>query len=473
MKKAITDVTEKKKRPIRIVQFGEGNFLRGFVDWMVDILNEKTDFNGSVVMVKPTSRNTQEVLERFKRQNCLYTVVLRGIEKETVVDTSRIIAAVDSLVDGAGTWQFLSELAKCPTVRFVVSNTTDAGIVLDESDTMNGVPRTYPGKLTKFLYERYLHFAADSAAGLVILPVELIENNGKALRECVKTLAKIWGLSPEFTAWVTKHCKFCSTLVDRIVTGCPAEEDDVLWDRFEYQDELLDVAEPFALWVIEADEEVQAELPFDQVELPVVFTDDLTPYRRQKVRILNGAHTAFAPAAFLAGQQTVRDCMSHPVIRPFIDACIYNEILPALQGTLEKDQLRAFADSVCERFENPFIDHALRSICLNSVSKWKNRVLPTVLDTVKAGKKPCCLAVSFAALCRLYTLCPIRDDAAVMEFFAQYGKEDDILERFAKNVYFWNMDLTTIPDFIFLAKLYFDEIRNYGMLAAMEAAAKE
>lgn len=474
MKKTIAEIVKKQQRPIKIVQFGEGNFLRAFVDWMVDILNEKTDFDGSIVMVKPTTRNTSQVMERFGRQDCLYTVVLRGIENGEVVNTSRVITAVEHVVDGAGTWEPLSELAKCPTVRFVVSNTTDAGIVLDEGDTLDGVPGTYPGKLTKFLYERFVHFDGSAEAGLVILPVELNENNGGKLRHCVISLAKIWNLPKAFQQWITQHCKFCSTLVDRIVTGYPAEEAEHLWDSLGYRDELLDVGEPFALWVIEADDAVRTELPFEKAGLPVVFARDLAPYRRRKVRILNGAHTSFVPAAVLAGEKIVRDCMFHPVIRPFINACIYEEILPTLQGTLEQTQLRAFADSVCERFENPFIDHALSSICLNSVSKWKNRVLPTVLDAVKTGKRYHCLALSFAALCRLYaggySVC---DDASVVEFFAQYGKNNDILERFAENISFWEMDLTQLPGFVLLAKQYFDMIRTHGALAAMEAAVKE
>ena len=476
----ITDIkTPTRERPIKIVQFGEGNFLRAFADWMVDILNEKTDFNGSIAIVKPRAAGG---LERFEKQNCLYTVILRGRENGEVVNTSRIVTSVDRVTD-ASVWENLSELAKCQTVRFVISNTTEAGIVLDEGDTMDGVPASYPGKLTKFLYERYLTFSGDPSRGVVILPTELIENNGDKLRECVFTLAKLWALPDGFTEWLTKCCTFCSTLVDRIVTGYPAAEAVELWNKLGYKDELLDVGEPFALWVIESERDIRAELPFDRAGLPVIFTDDQKPYRRRKVRILNGAHTSFVPAAFLSGEEIVRDCMSHPIIRPFIDTCIYHEIMPTLNGRLDKDDIRRFADAVCERFENPFIDHALISICLNSVSKWRARVLPSVIDSMESGRMPHCLIFSFAALCRFYASgariingeavpYTVSDSGDVLDFFAENGNSSDILQKFAARADFWGMDLTKLQGFTELARKYFEAISDIGVLPAMECAVK-
>ena len=477
----------KTERPIKIVQFGEGNFLRAFADWMVDILNEKTEFNGGIAIVKPISAGD---LGRFERQNCLYTVVLRGQENGAVVNTSRVVTSVERAEDGADTWQYLAELAKCPTVRFVISNTTEAGIVLDESDRIDGVPSSYPGKLTKFLYERYLAFNGDPSRGIIILPVELIENNGGKLRECVFALARLWGLSDVFTEWLAESCTFCSTLVDRIVTGYPSAEASAICERLGYKDELLDVGEPFALWVIESERDIRSELPFDRAGLPVVFTNNQKPYRERKVRILNGAHTSFVPAAFLSGEEIVRDCMSHPVIRPFIDTCIYHEIMPTLSGKLDGEDIIRFADSVCERFENPFIDHALISICLNSVSKWKARVLPSVIDSVSVGNLPHCLIFSFAALCHFYASgrmtengfvgtrtvkrekvpYTVSDSREVIDFFVENRNSSDILQKFASRTDFWGMDLKELPGFAELAQKYFDAIFDRGMLPVMKEA---
>ncbi|MBQ8400853.1 MAG: tagaturonate reductase, partial [Clostridia bacterium] len=322
--KHITDLgIDKPARPLRVVQFGEGNFLRAFVDYMIDIMNEKTGFNGSIAIVKPISFGS---LERFEKQNGLYTVILRGQENGGVVNTHRIVTSVDRAVDGADTWDNLEILAKCPTVRFVVSNTTEAGIVLDEGDTMDGVPATYPGKLTKFLYERYLAFGGSADSGVILLPVELIEDNGGKLKTCVLRLAEVWDLPAGFAVWLKKHCIFCSTLVDRIVTGYPAAEAEALWETLGYRDELLDVGEPFGLWVIESDRDISGELPFAEAGLPVVFTDDQKPYRERKVRILNGAHTSSVLAGWLYGKNIVRDMMQDPVTGVFVRQAVLEEI---------------------------------------------------------------------------------------------------------------------------------------------------
>lgn len=485
--KAITDIYLKKpQRPVRIVQFGEGCFLRAFADWMVDILNEKTDFNGSVAIVKPRSIGG---LEAFENQNSLYTVILRGVENKQTVCTSRVITSVNSVTD-TGSWDNLSALAKCPTVRFVISNTTEAGIALDKSDRMDGVPSSYPGKLTKFLYERYVAFDGDPSRGVIILPTELIEDNGKRLSEYVLTLSEIWGLPIGFTEWISAYCTFCSTLVDRIVTGYPKSEVEMLWKQIGYKDELLDIGEPFALWVIESERDIRPELPLDLAGLPVIFTEDQKPYRDRKVRILNGSHTSFVPAAFLSGEEIVRDCMTHPVIRPFIDTCIYHEIIPTLCESLDKEELLRFADAVCERFENPFIDHALISICLNSVSKWKARVLPSLLDSLASGNIPHCLILSFSALCKFYASVrmtdgklvgtrtvngvpipyTVSDSKSVLDFFAENGLSSDILLKFAARTDFWDIDLSSLQGFSELAQNYYDLLSERGILAAMEEA---
>ncbi len=461
--KTILDLDIRKpQRPVRIVQFGEGNFLRAFVDYMIDIANEKTDFNGSIAIVKPISFGS---LERFERQNCLYTVILRGQENGQVVNTGRVITSVDRAVDGADTWDNLAALAACPTVRFVVSNTTEAGIVLDEADRMDGVPATYPGKLTKFLYERFTALGGTTESGVIILPVELIEDNGGKLKACVFRLAEIWDLPAAFTAWLKDACIFCSTLVDRIVTGYPAEEAASLCEKLGYTDELLDVGEPFGLWVIESEKDIRAELPLEQAGMPAVFTDNQKPYRERKVRILNGAHTSSVLAAWLCGINIVRDMMNDPVCGTFVRRAVCEEIAPLVP--LERSDVDAFAKAVFERFENPFIDHALLAISLNSVSKWKSRVLPSLKDYLAAnGKLPRLLTFSFAALLAFYSsadlredaLCArradgteymIRDDRPVLEFFAAHSSlpAAQFADAAAGRADFWGEDLRLLPGF--------------------------
>ncbi len=482
--KTILDLgIRKPQRPVRVVQFGEGNFLRAFVDWMIDIVNEKSDFNGSIAIVKPISFGS---LDRFARQDCLYTVILRGQENGAVVNTSRVITSVDRAVDGADTWDNLAELAACPTVRFIVSNTTEAGIVLDEADRMDGVPATYPGKLTKFLYDRYTAFGGTAESGVIILPVELIENNGGKLKECVFRLAEIWGLSAEFISWLKENCIFCSTLVDRIVTGYPADEAPALCEKLGYQDELLDVGEPFGLWVIESEKDISDELPLAKVGLPVVFTDNKKPYRERKVRILNGAQTSSVLAAWLCGINIVRDMMNDPVCGKFVRRAVCEEIAPHVP--LEKSDVDAFAAAVFERFENPFIDHALLAISLNSVSKWKSRVLPSLRDYLAAnGKLPRLLTFSFAALLAFYSssdlredaLCArrgdgteylIRDDRPVLEFFAKNSglPTAEFVDAAAGNVDFWGEDLRKLAGFTDAVTADLEAIRRDAAAAVAE-----
>ena len=485
--KNVKDLNRRADRPIKVVQFGEGNFLRAFADWMIDIANEKGVFNGSVAIVKPI---TQGSLDRFAKQDCFYTVVFRGREGGEVVNSSRVVTSVARAVDSYGEYEDYTALAREPDLSVVISNTTEAGIVYDASDKFDSCPpASYPGKLTKFLYERFTHFGGDPSRGLTIMPVELIEDNGKKLKECVTALADLWGLGGTFKEWLATACLFCSTLVDRIVTGFPKKEGEYekVTEALGYEDELVDICEPFALWVIESEDSARAKaaIDFEAAGLPVIYTDSMKPYRERKVRILNGAHTSFVPAAFLAGHEIVRECMGDSVVRPFIDAAVYREIAPFVK--LPADEVKKFADSVCERFDNPFIDHALISIALNSVSKWKARVLPSLKDYIAArGQTPPCLTMSFAALCEFYARgqkadgsfygtreagrYEIRDDAAVIEFFAAHKGEDDIVVTFAKNAAFWGEDLTAIPGFEEAIRSWHALIRREGTAAAMQKA---
>ena len=488
--KNIRETAAKTPHPVKVIQFGEGNFLRAFADYMIDVANEKGALDAGVAVVQPIN---VPLMKFFSEQDSVYTVILRGKENGETVNKSRVVTCVNEVVSSYADYDRFMSYAALDTLEAVISNTTEAGIVLDENDKFELTPpATYPGKLTKFLYERFKAFDGDESKGLVVFPVELIENNGGKLRECVLSLSEIWSLGEEFISWVKNACMFCSTLVDRIVTGYPKKPGEAgeICEKLGYEDNLLDICEPFGLWVIEAPDTERARraLPLDKAGLPVIFTEDQKPYRERKVRILNGAHTSFVPAAFLAGQSIVRDCMKDDVIRPFIDKCIYGEIMPTL--TLPKEEIKAFADSVCERFENPFIDHELISICLNSVSKWKARVLPSLVDSLNNnGKLPPCLTMSFASLCEFYSRgekkgdgffgkreageYKILDDASVIDFFAENGKDPEIIRLFAAKTEFWGRDLTELDGFVETAEKWLRFIRENGTLEAMRKASKE
>lgn len=470
-------------RPVKVLQFGEGNFLRAFVDYFLDIANEKAGFNGSIVLVKPIELGT--LFPAFKEQDYRYTVMLRGLVDGEAVEQTRVITSVSDAVDAYADYDRYAAYAKCDTLRFVVSNTTEAGIVLDESDRLELCPpKTYPGKLCKFLFERAQHFDYAADKGLVILPVELIDDNGIQLRRCVKELAKIWKLGERFEKWLDEACVFTSTLVDRIVTGYPRGEAEAIWQKIGYEDNIIVTAEPFGLWVIESEKDISKELPLPSIGLPVVFTDNQKPYKQRKVRILNGAHTSFVPAAFQCGYDIVLDAMNDPMILNFMQKTLYDEVIPTL--TLDKADLMAFAEAVTGRFKNPFIKHALLAICLNSVSKWRARCMPSLLIYVeKMGKLPEHLTFSLASLMALYhggelkdgkLAClrdgqpyQLQDDPAVLEFFATTANLPvrEQVEKFLGNESFFGPDLIRVPGIVDSVTESFEDILNRGMRTVM------
>ncbi len=475
---------ESIRRPIRVLQFGEGNFLRAFVDDMIDIANEKGGLNAGVVIVKPIRMGT---LENFHRQDCRYTVVLRGLQDGAPVEQERLITCVQDAVDAYDEYEKYASYARLESLRFIVSNTTEAGIILDETDRFELCPpNTYPGKLCKFLYERAQCFDYAPDKGLVILPVELIDDNGAELKRCVKALARLWQLGSAFERWLDEACVFTSTLVDRIVTGYPRDEEErqALWSRLGYEDHLLVTGEPFALWVIESPRDLSEELPLPACGLPVIFTDHQKPYKQRKVRILNGAHTSFVPAAFQCGYDYVLDAMHDPMIRAFIHRTLYEEVIPTL--SLPKNELTAFAEAVIGRFENPFIRHALLSICLNSVSKWRARCLPSLVGYVeKNGALPSCLTFSLASLMALYhgghleegrLICDrdgkpyaLQDDEAVLRFFAEGSQRParELVHDFLSRESFFGQDLTRIPGLEDSVCGSYEAILARGMRAVM------
>ncbi len=472
----------KKERPVRVVQFGEGNFLRGFVDYMIDIANESGKFDGDIVLIKPIEFGS---LDMFHEQECQYTVSLRGIVDGEAKVQNRVVTAVADAVDTYKEYEKYMELAKIDTLRFVVSNTTEAGIVFDDTDRMElEPPKTFPGKLTKFLYERYRFFHGDKEKGLVMLPVELIDDNGIMLKKCVMQLIGLWGLEEGFRVWVDEACIFTSTLVDRIITGYPRDEVESIWADLGYEDRILVTGEPFALWVIESDKDISKEFPLPDAGLPVIFTDNQKPYKQRKVRILNGAHTSFVLASYLAGNDIVLESMQDADVKSFMMKTIFDEVIPTL--TLPKKELEEFANAVITRFHNPYVKHALLSISLNSVSKWRARCLPSFLGYVeKYGKLPVHLTFSIASLMAFYTGSEIRDkalighrngqeynimdDAAVLEFFRDYSGRDTktFVEAYLSNENFHGQDLTKIEGLCGAVASYLDDIKENGMRAAL------
>jgi tagaturonate reductase len=476
-------ISKAKDRPVKVLQFGEGNFLRGFVDYMIDVANEESVFDGSVVIVKPITFGSLEV---FHQQECQYTLSLRGKEEGQTKVVNRIITCVADAVDAINEYEKYEDYAKCDTLRFIVSNTTEAGIVYDETDELIACPpKTYPGKLTKFMFDRFNYFRGDISKGLILIPCELIENNGITLKNCVLSFATLWNLGDEFITWVKEACIFCSTLVDRIVTGYPKDEAEQMCKEFGYEDKLIVTGELFALWVIESDKDISKELPFDKAGLPVIFTNNQKPYRERKVRILNGAHTSFVLASYLAGNDFVKESMEDATVCKFMMSTVFDEIIPTL--SLPKEECEAFAKAVMERFENPFIKHALLSISLNSVSKWKSRCMPSLKGYVeKFNALPKHLCFSLAALMSFYTGSQIVDNALI----GHRGNEEykilddaDALEFFAANSLksskeftfaylcrekFFGEDLTKLAGLVDLVASYLDEIKANGMRKAME-----
>ena len=414
---------EKKIRPERIIQFGEGGFLRGFVDWMIQKLNDNGSFDGSVVVVQPIAQGMCDMLEK---QNCVYTHVIRGVEgvEKSVIDViSRCVKPYDDFA------AYL-KLAENPDMRFIVSNTTEAGIVFETEDKITDAPpKTFPAKLTLLLKKRY----DLGLKGFILLPCELIDRNGDNLKKCVLQYADLWNLGEGFKAWIENDNVFANTLVDRINTGYPRGEDMNLG----YEDNMVNTSEYFHLWVIECNADIEKELPFKTAGLNVIVTKDkLNMYRTRKVRILNGAHTSLVPYALLSGFDTVKSCIDDEKMCAHVRACVFDEIIPTLD--LPKDELVAYAEGVIERFANPYIKHYLSSIALNSVSKFKVRVLPSILEFIKRyNKMPNTLIFSFAKLIDFYKTDMTNDDKDVVEFM----KTASVKEILA-NEKLWGEDLS-------------------------------
>lgn len=423
-------MNNKPKRTERIIQFGEGGFLRAFVDWIVQLTDEKTDFDASVVVVQPIEKGMCDMLEK---QNCVYTLIMRGLKDGVPTVDKKVIDCISRTVQPYRDFDEYLKLAEDPDFRFVVSNTTESGIAFNDSDRPDNAPNiTFPAKVTMLLKKRF----DLGLNGFIFLPCELIEKNGQTLKKYVLEYAKLWNLGTDFEKWVGNKNIFCNTLVDRIVTGYPRDEKIDLG----YEDNMLDTSEIFHLWVIEAKDDEQKilknEFPFEKAELNIIVTDNLDRYRTRKVRILNGAHTSMIPYALLSKIETVGECMKDEKMSRFVKECVFDEIIPTLD--LPKDELIDYANNVFERFSNPYIKHMCSSIALNSVSKFKVRVLPSILEYIKRkGEMPKRLLFSFARLIEFYKTDMPNDDKDVMKFM----KESDA-KTILSNEKLWGEDLS-------------------------------
>ena len=460
--------------PEKVIQFGEGNFLRAFVDWIIWNTNQKTDFNAGVVVVQPIESGLADVLES---QDGLYHVNLQGIDKGEAVDSIQMIDVVSRALNPYADFEGYMALAENPDIRFVISNTTEAGIAFDPKCRLEDRPASsYPGKLTQLLYHRYEHFKGDPATGLIILPCELIFLNGKELKKCIHQYIALWDLGEGFKDWFEQACGVYCTLVDRIVPGYPKDTIDQIHERIGFKDSLVVKGEIFHLWVIEAPESVAAEFPADKAGLNVLFVPSEAPYHERKVTLLNGPHTVLSPVGYLSGLDTVRECVEDPEIGRYVRKVMYGELLETLN--LPRPELEAFADSVVERFVNPYVRHFVTSIMLNSFPKYRTRDLPglkTYLD--RKGELPEGLVLGLAAIITYYkggmrgdTAIVPNDDPAIVSLLKELWASDDV-RKVAEGVlaaeFIWGEDLNLIPGLTDMTTEYLHVIQNEGMRAAV------
>lgn len=481
--KNIKDTLEKKNGHLKekVLQFGEGNFLRAFVDWMIDEANDEGHFDGSVVLVQPIERG---MVNMINDQDGMYTLIMRGLENGVKTEKVKAITSVSRGINPFEDYESYIAMAESEDLKVIVSNTTEAGISYVEGDKLEDkLPEAFPAKICKFLYHRYNHFEGNKDMGLLLLPVELIDNNGPELERIVKQYASEWNLLPEFTTWLDESCTFANTLVDRIVTGYPRDEVSAYSEQFGYEDNLMVTSEVFNLWVIEADKKYAEIFPIQKTSANVIWTDDVRPYKKRKVRILNGAHTSTVLSAYLSGFDYVGQFIDDAHYSAYLKSLIFEEIIPTID--LPDEELKAFADAVFERFGNPYIKHRLLDISLNSVSKFTARCLPSLLDyKERKSKLPVRMTYALAALLKFYDVkeeeegyfgtrengekYPVKDDRKNLEFFEKIWQEKDItvlVEKALENKDLWYHDLTEVEG---LVEVVTDHLRNILTLGTKE-----
>ncbi|MFM2482531.1 tagaturonate reductase [Celerinatantimonas sp. YJH-8] len=470
--------------PDKVIQFGEGNFLRAFVDWQLDKLNELTSLNAGVVIVRPLDTDFPPSLST---QDGLYTTLIRGLnEQGEAVRQPRLIRSVNRELNCYQQFDDVLAVARNPELKFLFSNTTEAGIAYHEGDKFTDTPAvSYPAKVTRFLFERFDHFNGAADKGLILIPCELIDYNGDALKALVLRYAKEWQLSDSFIQWIETANTFCSTLVDRIVTGFPRDEHAALETEFGYHDQFVDTAEYFYLFVIQGPQSLAKELCLDQLpsdqQMNIRIVDDIKPYKERKVAILNGAHTSLVPVAFLSGLNTVGEAMNDAQILEFVEKTIFTEIVPTLD--LPKDELESFAHDVLKRFKNPFIKHQLLSIALNGMTKFRTRILPQLLNYQKqTGKLPARLTFALAALIAFYKgerageSYPLQDEPEWLETYKQLWQQleheqitvADLVHKVLSNDAHWEQDLTQVDGLAQQVSQNLSQILQQGMRDALK-----
>ncbi|MBO1510173.1 tagaturonate reductase [Metabacillus bambusae] len=465
--------------PEKVLQFGTGNFLRAFTDWQIHEMNKQNLFNGRVVVVQSTPNGTVDMINE---QDGLYTLYLQGIKDQKPVSEHEVISSVSRGLNLVNNYVEYLAMAKNPELRFIISNTTEAGITFQVEDQLHDRPqKSFPGKLTAFLYERFQVFKGDRSKGFIILPCELIEENGKELKRIVLQFARTWNLETEFIDWVEDANTFCNTLVDRIVPGFPKDTIKEKTEELGYIDKLVVVGEQFHLFVIEGPEFVKEEFPAEKAGLNVHVVDDLSSYRLKKVKILNGAHTLMTPVSYLYGLNTVSEAVTTDVMKEYIEDTMFNEILPTL--SFSKEELTNFSEDVLNRFKNPFIHHYLSSIALNSISKFKARILPTLLDYVNQfGKLPNGIVFSLSALIYFYKgkrgteVIELVDDEETLTLFKKLWSDcddsemkiGDLVSNILSDERLWGLNLNEIPNLTELVTRYVVTIARLGMTEALK-----
>ncbi len=459
----------------RIIQFGEGNFLRAFANWMIHEMNKQANFDAGVVVVQPIE---QGLVKLLNDQDGLYTLYLNGIKNGQAISEHDVIDCIQRSINPYENYTAYLANAENPDLRFVISNTTEAGIAYHADDKLKDTPQTsFPGKLTALLYKRFQTFGGASDKGLIVIPCELIDKNGDNLKKIVLQYAANWNLGGDFVEWINEDNIFCNTLVDRIVPGYPRDKMDAITAELGYKDNLVVEGEQFHLWVIEGPEAVKEEIPAEACGLNIVFTNNMEPYRTRKVRILNGAHTSLVPVGYLYGIDKVRESIEDVVVGGFLKDAIFEEICPTLD--LSKEELDQFSKDVLDRFRNPYLEHALISISLNSTSKYKTRVLPSVLEYIKRKNElPNRLLFSLASLIAFYrgdrdgAPITLKDDQSALDFFAAQwatGNIRDIAKATLSNIDFWETDLTQIEGLLETVTNHLENIITHGMKHALNS----
>lgn len=468
-----------ERLPIKIIQFGEGNFLRAFIGYAFQELNRSVNFNAGIAVVQPIDKGLVKILNE---QDGLYTLFMKGIKKGKEIQEIQLINNIVKGVDPYTNFNDYLSLAKEEALEFIISNTTEAGIAYVASDTKEmQPPSSFPAKLTVLLHERFKHFKGDKNKGLTIIPCELINHNSETLKEFIFKYVSDWNLGNDFKTWLLESNSFHSTLVDRIVPGYPRAEIEAYNAQLDYEDNLIVSAEAFLLWVIEGGEDLKAKLPFGKTTLDVKIVDDMQPFRTRKVRILNGAHTAMVPFSILYGNTTVKESVDNDFTGPFIQKAVFEEISATLN--MDKAELNSFSDEVFDRFRNPFIIHNLSSIALNTVSKFKVRVLPSLLEYVNIHNKlPTNLTFAFASLIRFYKGTfngkdlPLNDSEEIVANFADIWINEDynvIANSILRNKEYWGQDLTKVENLSNAIAFALAEIDSSGVKNGYENFSKK